>query len=136
MIVVSDNDVRGAVSALRRVLESDDWSDLSRSLDIRFVQLVDIGLAPDSSDREIWTFCQAGDMILITGNRTRGDETESLDYVIEELGNDDSLPVITVADRDRVVSDRDYALECAFQLLDYLSRIDGLRGTRRLYLPA
>jgi hypothetical protein len=136
MIVVSDNDVRGAVAALRRIVESDDWSDVSKSLDIQFMQLADVGLAADSPDREIWTVCQARDMILLTGNRTRGDQSESLDYVIEELGNDNSLPVITIANRNRVVSDPDYALECAFQLLDYLSRIDGLRGTRRLYLPA
>jgi hypothetical protein len=134
MIVLSDNDVRGAVAALRRILESDDWTDLSESLDIRFVQLADVGLAPDSLDREIWTSCQALDMILLTGNRTRGDQTESLDYVIQELANDESLPVVTIANRDRIVRDRNYALECAFQLLDFLSRIDGLRGTGRIYL--
>jgi hypothetical protein len=134
MIVVSDNDVRGAVSALRQILESDDWTDVSKSLEIQFVQLADVGLATDSPDREILIACQARDMILLTGNRTRADQTESLDYVIEELSDNDSLPVITVANRDRIVRDPNYALECAFRLLDYLSRIDELRGTRRVYL--
>jgi hypothetical protein len=121
---------------LRRVLESDDWITLSHSFDIRFAELADVGLAPDSSDREIWTTCQAREIILVTGNRSRGDDTESLDYIIEESANDKSLPVVTIANRDRIVRDRNYALECAFQLLDFISRIDGLRGTRRLYLSS
>ena len=135
MIVLSDNDIRGAASALRYILESSDWADLSNELDVQLVDLEDVGLYADSSDREIWSLCQATDMVLLTADRSRGDGTESLDHVINELSNDQSLPVITIGTPDRVIRDRNYALECAFHLLDYLSRMDGLRGTRRLYLP-
>jgi hypothetical protein len=79
IVVLSDNDVRGEVSVLRRILESDDWIDMSSRVDLHFVQLEDVGLAPDSPDREIWTTCQARGMVLVTGNRTSADQTESLD---------------------------------------------------------
>jgi len=41
----------------------------------------------------------------------------------------DSLPVITIADSGRVLSDRLYAEQVAERLLDYLMRIDDFRGT-------
>ena len=43
--------------------------------------------------------------------------------------------MFTVGDGKRVFESRDYALRVAEQLLDYLMRIDDLRGTGRLFLP-
>jgi SMC interacting uncharacterized protein involved in chromosome segregation len=47
----------------------------------------------------------------------------------------DSLPVITIANARRVLRDRDYAEEVAVRILDYLMRIDDLRGTGRICAP-
>ncbi len=43
--------------------------------------------------------------------------------------------MITIADTDRVLEDRLYAEAVAEQLLDYLLRIDEVRGAGRLYVP-
>src|SRR5579864_6522230 len=79
MIVLSDNDVRGAVSALHHILKSSDWADLAGALDIRFAELEDVGLAQDSTDFVIWSLCQTLDAVLITGNRSAADGIHSLD---------------------------------------------------------
>jgi hypothetical protein len=46
-----------------------------------------------------------------------------------------SLPVVTIGDADRVLRDRDYAEKVAERLLDYLMRIDEVRGAGRIYVP-
>jgi len=46
MIILSDNDVRGAVTALRRNIEQ-EWADEAAALDLRFVELEDLGLRLD-----------------------------------------------------------------------------------------
>jgi hypothetical protein len=47
----------------------------------------------------------------------------------------DSLPVVTISDQDRVLQDRIYAEKVAVKLLEYLIRIDEVRGAGRLYVP-
>ncbi len=60
---------------------------------------------------------------------------DSLEAVIRAENQPDSLPVMTIGDADRVLEDRLYAEKVAERLLDYLMRIDELRGTGRLYVP-
>jgi hypothetical protein len=135
MIVLSDNDVRGDVAALRRVIESAEWAEFKDQLGLRFRNLEDIGLTSGSPDREIYIECQRIDAVLITGDRSPRDGPESLARVMEELGNDHSLPVMTIPEPGRAHRDRAYAGGCAECLIDYLLRIESLRGrVRRLYL--
>jgi hypothetical protein len=58
-----------------------------------------------------------------------------LEAVIQDENRPDSLPVVTLADADRVLKDRLYAEKVAERLLDYLMRIDEVRGVGRLYVP-
>jgi SMC interacting uncharacterized protein involved in chromosome segregation len=134
MIILSDNDVRGAVRALRRAIEH-EWTDAVVALDLRFMELEDLGLREDSTDNEVYTKCLEVEAILVTADRTARDGRESLENVIGRLGRDDSYPVITIGDPERLVQDRDYGSKCAEDLIDYLLRIDYLRRTRRLFLP-
>ena len=136
MIVLSDNDVRGAVSVLCLICESEDWVTLSREIDVQFRELEDMNLADNSTDREIWRFCQENNILLITGDRSENDGEHSLGQIIRRFGGSNSLPVVTIGDPKRIVNDRDYAESCAARLLDYLLDIDGLRGTGRLYLSS
>ena len=46
-----------------------------------------------------------------------------------------SLPVMTLADPQRISRDSAYAHEVARKVLDFLDRIESLRGTGRLFLP-
>ena len=77
--------------------------------------------------------CQAADVLLITENQSAG--PDSLDQVIHDLSNETSLPVLTIADQRRVTRDPAYANGIALRLLDFLERIESLRGTGRLFLP-
>lgn len=132
MLVIADNDVRGAVAAIRHVLESAEWHEYTAALDIRFGDLEVLGLSRDATDRLVWETCQNFDALLVTANRAGGDD--SLDRVIRESSDLDSLPVITIADPQCLVRDRRYANETAIALLDFLERIDSLRGVGRLFI--
>ena len=55
--------------------------------------------------------------------------------VIRVENQPDSLPVVTLADPRRITRDRLYAQTVAERLLDYLMRIDEVRGTGRIYVP-
>jgi predicted nuclease of predicted toxin-antitoxin system len=133
MLVLTDNDVGGAVTVLRRILESAEWTDLAAPLSLRFLQLPDLDLPRDASDADVWQASQKNDAVLITANRASGDD--ALEQVILDSGDVHTLPVITLGDPQRVRRDRDYAEECVFSLLDLLERIEGLRGTGRLFIP-
>jgi len=71
---------------------------------------------------------------LITGNRN-DDGPDSLEATIRNENQPESLPVITIGDADRVLRDRLSAENVAGRLLDYLMRIDEVRGVGRLYVP-
>jgi len=136
MLILADNDVGGAVAALRRILESEEWAEFSATLALRFVEFVefvDVGLTRDASDRVVWQTCQEVGAVLVTGNRASGDD--SLEQTIRDHAEADSLPVVTIGDPQRLVRDRAYASECAMRLLDLLERIETLRGTGRLFIP-
>ena len=133
MLILADNDVGGAVAALRRILESEEWAEFSATLALRFVEFADVGLARDASDRVVWQRCQEVGAVLMTGNRASGDA--SLEQTIQDHAGADSLPVVTIGDPQRLVRDRVYASECAMRLLDLLERIETLRGTGRLFIP-
>jgi hypothetical protein len=135
IVLLSDNDVRGAVNALRQIIER-EWAPESHRLDLRFMHLEEAGLRDTSTDREILAWCLSEDAILITADRNASDGEESLDFIISEICDETSMPVMTIGNPNRVTKDRDrvYAEECTFWLLFYLQKIDELRGTRRLWL--
>ena len=133
MLILADNDVGGAVTALRRILASEEWAEFSATLALRFAEFADVSLARDASDRVVWQTCQEVGAVLITGNRTSGDD--SLEQTIRDHIGPDSLPVVTIGDPQRLVRDRAYASVCAMRLLDLLERIETLRGTGRLFIP-
>ena len=85
------------------------------------------------SDVAVWQRSQAVGALLITGNRASGEG--SLDQTIAEQAGPASLPVLTVGDPRRVIRDLVYARECALSLLDFVERIETLRGTGRLFIP-
>ena len=133
MLILADNDVGGAVRALRRILESEEWAAFSATLALRFAEFADMGLARDASDRVVWQTCQEVGAVLITGNRASGDD--SLEQMIRAHARADCLPVVTIGDPQRLVRDLVYTSECAMRLLDLLERIETLRGTGRLFIP-
>ena len=114
-------------------MESPEWVDLTATLELHFIALKDVELPIDAPDGAVWQRSQDIGALLITGNRSSGEG--SLDQTIAELAGPASLPVLTIGDPRRVIRDPVYARECAFSLLDFVERIETLRGTGRLFIP-
>jgi len=133
MLILTDNDVIGAVRVFQRILESPAWVDLTTALELQFIELKDVELPTDAPDGAVWQRSQAVGALLITGNRSSGEG--SLDQTIAEQAGRESLPVLTISDPRRVMRDPVYARECAISLLDFVERIETLHGTGRLFIP-
>jgi hypothetical protein len=77
---------------------------------------------------------QQRDIVLLTANRN-DEGPESLEAAIRTLNDASSLPVLTIADPESVLTSRDYAERVAIQVLEYLLELDHFRGVGRLYVP-
>jgi hypothetical protein len=133
MLVLADNDVGGVFAVLRHILQSAENSAWLEVLGITFTDFEALGLPRDASDRQVWQACQAAEAVFITGNRSGG--PDSLDHVIHEHSVETSLPVLTIGDPQRVTRDGAYANLAALRMLDFLERIESLRGVGRLFIP-
>ena len=108
-----------------------DWRRLQVS---SLAVLGDEGLPPSASDRAIWLVCQHVGLLLLTANRNM-EGPDSLEAVIRELGDANSLPVLTIADPDRVLFDSAYRELCAYRIADIALELEANRGTARLFIP-
>lgn len=95
--------------------------------------LEDIGLPITSSDRVIWRFAQTNQMILFTANRS-GKGIDSLEQTIQEENTQDSLPVITLGNTDRM-GDFEYRERCSIRLVEILLDLENYMGAGRLFIP-
>lgn len=133
MLILTDHDVIGAVRMFRRLFESPEWAELAAILDLQFIEFEDVELPINAPDSLVWQRSQELRALLITGNRASGQN--SLDQTIREQAIAQSLPVLTIGDPQRVIRDPAYARACVASLLNFVDRIETLRGTGRLFLP-
>ncbi len=120
--------------ALLGIWTSAEWYDIWESTAFETQSFARLGIAENATDSELWRLCQENDIVLITANRNaEGDD--SLEAVIRQGAGGPSLPVLTIADPDRVMVSRGYAERVASSVLDYLLDMDKLRGVGRLYVP-
>ena len=115
-------------------MQAEPWTEFWTELKLVLRRFEDVGLAQDSSDSTIWCTCQAQQLILITDNRNQ-DAPDSLEATIRQHNQPHHLPVFTIGDLDKFQESREYAERVLIKLYDYLTRIDELRGTGRLFLP-
>jgi hypothetical protein len=132
--VLADINMVAQGRAIVSIWTSDTWRELWSELGLTVETFASLGLPFDAPDTLIWRACQRESVVLITDNRN-DDGPDSLEATIRNENQLDSLPVITIADTDRILRDRLYAERVAERLLDYLMRIDEVRGTGRLYVP-
>ena len=132
--LLADNDVQGQVTHVLARCRSAAWAEFWAEVQVPVLVLQDVGLPADSPDAVVWDLCQRRDIVLITGNRNL-EGPHALEAVIRTRGSAHHLPVFTLADRDRIYRDPNYADRVVARLIELLSEIDNLRGSGRMYLP-
>lgn len=131
MIFLVDHNLEGHALLLSGNIASLGWLDL---LPIRLITFEEIELSVTSDDRAVWRFAQANQMILLTANRSMKGEN-SLEQVMREENTSTSLPVVTIGDANRVLTDPDYRNRCVDRLIEIVFDMDDYRGSRRLFIP-
>lgn len=102
-------------------------------MSIRFTGFEEVGLLKDSSDRLVWQVAQRNQMIILTANRNmKGDD--SLEQVIREENTLQSLPVVTIGNKERL-DEQGYRERCASRLVEILFDIENYLGVGRIYIP-
>jgi hypothetical protein len=125
-----DHNIEGQAKRLFTTLKSLGWVEMGL---LRLVTFQELSLAVDTSDREVWRFAQERGMLLLTGNRNMTGE-DSLEQAIRDENRLDSVPVVTIANLDRVV-EGPYREECATRLASICLDIDSYLGVGRVYIP-
>jgi hypothetical protein len=131
MIFLVDHNLEGHALLLSGNIANLGWLDL---LPIRFVTFEEVELAVASDDRVVWRFAQTNQMVLLTANRSMKGKN-SFEQVMREENTPTSLPVITIGDADRILSDPDYRNRCVDRLIEIVFDIDDYKGTMRLFIP-
>lgn len=130
MIFLIDHNLRGQAIILLGNLINRGWVEL---LSLRFVMFEEVGLSVNSSDRIVWQVAQANQMILLTANRSmKGND--SLEQVLREENNHNSLPVLTISSLARF-DERDYRDRCVDRIVEIVLDIENYRGVGRLFIP-
>jgi len=128
--ILADRDVEGQVFLLWGTLSATGWLEL---LPMRLVRFADVGLPYDSTDREVWRFAQASQMLLLTNNRNM-EGVGSLEQTIRAEGHVTALPVITIGRSERM-SEGTYREQCATRLLEIIVDLEDYRGVGRIFIP-
>jgi uncharacterized protein DUF5615 len=130
MKVLLDHHMKKQGILLWATMGSEGWLKL---LDIPMLTFTDVGLAIDSSDRDVWRFAQEHQLILLTGNRNQTGE-DSLEETIRDENTPISLPVVTVSVMNRL-EERGYREQCAERLAEIILDIENNLGLGRIYVP-
>jgi predicted nuclease of predicted toxin-antitoxin system len=130
MSFLTDYNLDGYALVFLGVLTKRGWLEL---LPIRFVTFREAGLSMDSSDRVVWRYAQANQMMVLTANRNMKGK-DSLEQVIREENTATSFPVVTIGDLDRL-DEFDYREQCVDRLIDIVLEIENYMGVGRLFIP-
>jgi hypothetical protein len=131
MIFLIDHNLKGHALVFFGAIASQGWLDI---VSIQFVTFAEMDLLIDSDDRTVWRLAQENQMILLTANRSMKGK-DSLEQVMREENNAESLPVITVSNADRLLNDSEYRGRCVESLVEIVLDIDTYRGARRIFIP-
>ena len=126
-----DYNLNGHALVLYGVISRSGWLDL---VPIEFITFADVELPSNSSDRVVWRFAQKNKMILLTANRSMK-EKDSLEQVMREENTENSLPIITIGNPDRLLSESNYREKCVERLIEIIISIDIYMGSRRIFIP-
>lgn len=132
--IMADHNVESHLVVLLRLWTSDVWRTVWESLDLEVESFERLGIPYNTSDRDLWQLCQQREIVLLTANRS-DEGPDSLEATIRTLNTPSSLPVLTIADPELLLTSRDYAERVAVQVLEYLLELDHFRRVGRLFVP-
>lgn len=101
--ILSDENCHGQVEAVFNELDQLGYVEL---LEVYLLSWDEAKLTTGVNDETIWRFCQDNNCLLLTGNRTGDDDTESLEHITRTLIGPNSLPVLTFGNLKRVIPDK------------------------------
>jgi hypothetical protein len=130
MIILLDHDLEGQAPFLEAGWRETGWDQY---LPLEFRRLRDLNVPDNATDQEVWRYVQRGYFLLLTNNRNREDET-SFQATIERENRRDSLPVITVSDKDKLVFPA-YRQQAAHKLAAIIIYLENYLGVGRVYIP-
>jgi hypothetical protein len=122
--------MEGQATLLGGTLVTEGWLDL---IPIRLVTFAEVGLSFDSSDRSVWRFVQAQQMLLLTDNRSMKG-ADSLEQTLREENTPTSLPILTIGSVNRL-DERGYREECAERLVEIVLDLENYLGASRIFIP-
>ena len=132
--LLADVNAQGHLNAIVAVCRDEFWGEFWASLEVTLLAFEDVGLDLRARDDVVWQTCQDRGVLLVTGNRNEG-ATDSLEATLIARNTVLSLPVLTLANADRLIVDRAYAEQAAIRLMDVLLYLDDYRGAGRVWLP-
>jgi hypothetical protein len=132
--LLADVNAEAHCNALVSVCRSPAWLDIWDGLTLRLFRFADFSLHRETPDSIVWELCQREQLVLVTGNRNAAGD-DSLETTIQLHGTLTSLPVVTVADMERLLRERVYCIRAAERLLEYLFEMDRHVGSGRLFIP-
>src|SRR6266404_533354 len=115
-------------------LRNGTWRELRDYIDPYFLHFEDAGLDRSAPDDVVWRLCQQHGFYLLTANRNQ-ESDDSLEATIRRESKPDDLPVLTLADAQRLYASSAYLDKVVERLLDYLLNQEHYRGAGRLFLP-
>ncbi len=130
MTFLVDYNLDGYAFVFLGILTKLGWLEF---LPLRFVTFREAGLSMNSSDRIVWCYAQANQMMILTANRNMKGE-DSLEQVMREENTAASFPVITIGDLDRL-DEFSYRERCIDRLLEITLDIERYMGVGRLFIP-
>lgn len=130
-VILCDENCEGHGEAIFHVLERLGYRQLL-GLELKKFREVDLPYGAD--DESVWRFCQHNNYLLLTGNRTTKDGHQSLELIVRRLVTPTILPVLTIGNLQRVLSDGSYCERCAERLAEIVYDLNAHLGVMRLYL--
>ncbi len=128
--ILVDHDIEGKTRWLWNTLRTDGWLEL---YSLRMILFSDVGLAINSTDRDVWRFAQKNNMILITGNRNMENEN-SLEQTLRDENTSECLPVLTISRAGRL-DERLYRQKCIEKIMEIAVYLEDYLGTARIFIP-
>ncbi|MFB2835169.1 DUF5615 family PIN-like protein [Floridanema evergladense] len=130
MIFLVDYNLDGYAVVFLGILAKLGWLEL---IPIQFVTFKEAGLSMDSTDRTVWNYAQANQMMILTANRNMKGK-DSLEQVIRQENTANSFPVVTIGDLDRL-DEFSYREQCVDRLIEIILDMENYMGVGRLFIP-